>query len=385
MKLATFTVRHVTALTLALATSCTAWGQGVISDSAPYRAVLPSTESPWLNQVLADAGTVFYDDHSMPPAYQNWDTPWTGFHSPAHNLAGSADPHGNANMEFPWRMPFGVQPGSGVKTFRFLHLPQSANGVRWPVVWWRDGVKYGWTFPAGAVVGEVLYLKTKAGEARVFEVRTRFRMVDRWKVNVFRPYPEAADLLVAARKLPPTTTSSALVGSLTSEPVATWASFADVQPGKRVIAVTGQREFLPPVTEAEAVALLSATFKSVVGKTWRLGKWSTHAPSSKQSFHIVPQSYAAGFVSVDEVSCMRCHETAGKLARTFDNTRKWHGGVRGSDAILSFHPVARASISFDGANRAVAMEPALVARGIIAKYDPKVHSDWVYRTIPGLS
>ena len=57
--------------------------------------------------------------------------------------------------------------------------------------------------------------------------------------------------------------------------------------------------------------------------------------------------------------------------------------MRGSaDGIFSFHPVALSSISGNGSKRQIEWRSSLVAAGMIAGYDPKVHPKDRYARLP---
>ena len=106
-------------------------------------------------------------------------------------------------------------------------------------------------------------------------------------------------------------------------------------------------------------ALLKTTpFKSVFGKPWNEaqgGAAEGWAPTSNSSFNIVPKNYFGGLIPMNQVSCMECHESAGRHVDNFDpqldraagivsdpsdapRSRTWYNFIPGNDGILSFHP-----------------------------------------------
>src|SRR5690606_8572283 len=113
-----------------------------------------------------------------------------GVHSPLYNISGGADEFGTGSAhEFPWKDPLGLQNATGVTTVRGMLLPEQ-NGVRLPIVYYRQPVpyppgrmpfqkqQYAWLYPAGTVFVEVLFRTLDDGSWVAFEVRTRKREPD---------------------------------------------------------------------------------------------------------------------------------------------------------------------------------------------------------------
>lgn len=367
---------------------------------AAYRAMLPNVTDPAIRAVLADPFLILYTDREMPPAYQGWEGIIIGVHSPFYNISAGGDRgprglgFGNANREFPWSVPAGTHDAKGVGVVRFLHLPREGTGrgsqepgLLQPVVWWGDNARgYQWSYPVGAVFGEVLYLTHKDRGDYTFELRVRIRAKDRWNVNVYRPFPTAADLSSAIKSLRPKWTDDpalrAFIKHLAKLPTGQLKILEDNQVNERVFQNMRQVDSLPPLDESLVAELLSSTpFSSALRKQWKAGNDAPFAPTTDAEFHVVPRGYAAGHVAVSNVSCARCHDGTGKAARRFDAGRDWYGRVRGSDGIFSFHPFAPASISRNGFQFLPTMNAALA--GIVERFDGAKHPADVYTSIPG--
>ncbi len=361
---------------------------------ARLRARLPQIDDPEVTRLLADKRLMLYTEAEMPRAYQFWDGVHPGVHSAYYNIsAGAGEPFGNANREFPWGHPAGTQKAQGVTSFRFLWLPRDEKGKTLPVVWYRkplpgDGRSgYAWIFPAGAVLGEVLSLKSPAGNEYVFEVRIRRRELDDWAVDVFRPFPTASDLATRIRELRPDWANReklvALCNHLEEPRKLPVHLVRDRQPGRRTFKQEMGVDTLPAVGDNELVAELLTTtpFRSAISTAWRVAADNTHtcAPTTKAAFHIVPAGYSAGHIEVEQASCRRCHNTVNHSVDEFDGGRDWYGRVRGSDGIFSFHPFAPSSISDNGFPRTVSIREDLKRTGVVAHYNAKKHDDSVYR------
>jgi len=367
--------------------------------AARLRALLPQVADPAVQQMLDDPALILYTDKEMPRAFQLWAGELQGVHSPNYNIsANGSEPFGNGNREFPWGDPAGTHRTKNVTTFRFLWLPRDADGRQYPVVWYRKRLRgdstvgYAWTFPVGAVVGEVLVIKGPDGHGYTFEIRTRTRESGSWGVDVFRPFPSAGDLARRIKQLRPAWQSDeklAAVCRYLEEPVQlTQHTLADRQPARRVFQQQAGIDSLPPLgDDSLVIELLSdTTFQSALGTPWRVDSkgLKAFAPTTQAAFHIVPAHYDAGFVEVDRESCIRCHETVNQPVDHFNFSRDWYGRIRGSDGIFSFHPFSLASISSNGYGSQVRMRAELVEGGALAEFHPDVHPHDVYQTIEHL-
>ncbi|HZZ80757.1 MAG TPA: hypothetical protein VFE62_19805 [Gemmataceae bacterium] len=362
------------------------------------RDYLPKVADPEVQAIFEDPQLIVYTDREMPKAYQFWNGQMPGVHRASYNIsANGSEPFGNGNREFPWGTPAGTHRTKNVWTFRFLRLPRDEDGKVHPIVWFRsrqqgDGQNgYAWRFPTGAAVGEVLMMRGADGRDYCFEVRVRFREVDDWAIDVFRPFPRAEDLAEGIKELRPNWQERPALASavklLSGPTVLPERKLADQHPRKTFQQSMGVY-VLPSLEDDALVAelLTKTTFKSALGNPWAEGANGAvaAAPTTEAAFHIVPAKYDAGFVEVDRASCMRCHKTVNQPVDKFQSGRDWYGRIRGSDGIFSFHPFDPNSISGNGYPVPVRMRDELVSAGVIERYDAKKHDRLRYAQVPQL-
>ncbi len=363
-----------------------------------FRKLMPKVDDPNLQEKFADPRLILYTDREMPRAYQDWSTMLPGIHSPSYNIsANGSEPFGNGNREFPWSTPAGTHRSTRVSSFKFLWLPETEDGRVAPVVWYRtrlpgdNSAGYAWLFPVGTLVGEVLYMTGPDGRGYTFEVRVRNREEGEWGVDVFRPFPESADLANAIKERRPEWADNAelvsLVEHLESKTAMPKQTLRDSQPGRAVFRQQMGVDSLPPMDDALAAELLTSTeFESVLADYWRTDEAGlvTFAPTTDDEFHIVPRNYDGGFIQPERESCLRCHETVAANVRDFDFSRDWYGRVRGSDGIFSFHPFSPSSISSNGYGSSVSMRDSMERAGVLERYDPQIHTAERYQRVKGL-
>jgi len=348
---------------------------------AALRAELPATTNPEWQALFHDAATLFYSDEEMPAAYQFRG----GFHLARHNLSGEpTEPFGNANREFPWRTPGGIdQAEEKVAKFTFLHLPAKEDGGRWPIVYWREvwsdrgdpSPLLLWIFPIDTTIGECLLLVDSRGARHAFEVRLRIRRPDGWGVEILRPYPTVDSLLAKLEQLG-TDEARQVAAQLREVRAVPLGELRDPRPRAFVtFAARAPVETLPPMSETLAAELLAAPFQEAAGVVWR--ETVSHesdviSPTSSQDFSIVPKGYTAAFLGNDSTGCANCHKHTLLTASEIQPFRDWYGHVRGSaDGIFSFHPVAPSSLSNNGFVWPVRLRPQLTP--LLEAYDPEKH------------
>ena len=366
---------------------------------ARLRKLLPKLDDDAMQALLDDPRLILYTEEEMPRCHQDWDGSLPGLHSPYYNIsANGGERFGNGNREFPWGTPAGTHRATGIYSFRFLYLPQDAKGKTLPVVYYRKQLRgdttqgYAWMYPAGTVFGEVLCLNASGGTAAAFELRVRKRDKVSWDVDVFRPFPTAESLAGRIEELRPEWSSTPalakLVSHLTEARPLPLGRLVDNHPSQRVIDQAMGVDSLPPIQDDKLVLELLTTtpFASAHGEVWRKGTNATFtsAPTTEAGFHIVPAKYDAGFIEVDQHSCMRCHRTANQHVRNFDFGRDWYGRVRGSDGIFSWHPFDPSSISANGYGSTPRLRGSLLSAGVLARYDSKVHQADIYARVRGL-
>jgi len=409
--------RHLLSLVVALLIARAGTVQAATSESSPnddrreaavrlmpekkekrLRDYLPRVADAEVQAILDDPRLILYTDSEMPKAYQFWDGQMPGVHRASYNIsANGSEPFGNGNREFPWGTPAGTHRSKDVWSFRFLRLPKDEDGNTHPVVWYRtrlsgDGRNgYGWRFPTGTVLGEVLMLPDGNGKDYCFEVRVRFREIDDWAVDVFRPFPRAEDLVHRIKELRPEWSEQPALAdcvNLLSAPAnLPKRKLTDKHPRKSFEQSMGVF-LLPPLKDDDLVRdlLTQTTFKSSLGEVWFEGANGpvAVAPTTEAKFHVVPAKYDAGFIEVDRASCVRCHETVNQSVAKFEAGRDWYGRIRGSDGIFSFHPFDPGCISGNGFSQPVRMRQELVSAGVIEKYDPEKHDPLRYARVPHL-
>ncbi|MCC7085525.1 MAG: hypothetical protein IT427_11010 [Pirellulales bacterium] len=363
------------------------------------RARIPDVADADLRKILTDPRLILYTDAEIPRAYQFWGGGLQGIHNANYNIsADGGEPYGNGNREFPWGHPAGTHRTKNVETVRFLWLPLDTDGKTRPVVWHRKVLRgdsstgYAWTFPVGAVVGEILSMASPDGYAYTFEMRIRTREFGYWDVDVFRPFPTAGELVKRIKQLRPHWENAPnlvrVVEHLEQPLEMRTLELADHQPAKRTFDQSMGVDTLPPIEDDELVGelLTSTTFRSAIGEVWRESPSGVkaYAPTSSKGFNIVPAKYDGGFVQVDRTSCLRCHDSVNKPVTDFNPGRDWYGRIRGSDGIFSFHPFAVESISDNGYGATIHMRPEMEKAGVIAKFDPKVHQNTMYHELKEL-
>ncbi len=373
---------------------------------ANCRASLPKIESEEWAALTADPTTLFYSDVEIPAAYQHADSGLvvvgrgigvsrqTTLHSPKYNISGDPTdnhlPHGlggNGNVDFPWRVPGGLDAAEADTTsFKLLWLPKQDDGRPWPVVVYND-VLYGsgdgphsgyrWIFPRNAILGEALAIRDSRGSLHVFELRTRIRQEGYWDVDILRPFPSRDSFVKRLQEVDPQSATK-----MTKQPALTVGRLVD-RHRRRAFASAALSETLPPLPESTVIELLDETpFKSALGDPWAThGGGIAFAPQSAQRFSIVPAGYTGTFLGGTHAHCAKCHEHTLKHVDQFDEPRGWYGYIRGSDGIFTFHPFDPRTISYNGGTIQTQYRRSLFDAGIVAAYDPNKHPNSRYSTL----
>ena len=366
------------------------------SREVEFREQLPKVDDEWVQGILDDPALILYSAVEMPPAYQDWSSGLTGIHSPSYNVsANRREPVGNANVEFPWGAPGGTHRTQKVSKFNFLWLPPDDAGKQRPIVWYRKVLPgssqsgYGWTFPVGTVVGEVLRMQSPEGQNYTFELRIRIREYGEWSVDVFRPFPSSDALADRVKELRRDWSNNEplveLIHYLETPRDLPVLTLADKTHTRVTFDETMGVDSLPPVGDDRLVAdlLTKTVFKSSLGTTWVTGSNQAHTvtPTTEAKFHIVPAQYDAGFIEVDRVSCMRCHDTVNEHVNEFAFSRDWYGRVRGSDGIFSIHPFDPSCISYNGIGIKTRLNDQLVTAGLLEEFDRSIHGNQIYQML----
>ena len=324
-------------------------------DHQNYFRFLPETNDEWFNS-LKNKNLLFYSNSEMPPAYQLN----SSIHSVNYNISARkpAEPYGNANIEFPWGNPAGTDNCPNVKSFKFVFLPDAVR-------WWSDTslgeLTIQWHYPQGTVFGEVLLVTDPAGYDYTFEVRIRNKTKDGWKMDVYRPFLNLADLEAKIKLL------NAQVSIKGFQDPDDGESLLWNQHPVTIFNRTALVRHLPPIDHSLVKRLLKETkFQSALGHEWAKSEkgLECHAPTTKADFHIVPKNYQGHYLAVDSKSCMTCHNTTLRHADEFQR-RDWYGRVRGSDGIFSFHIFDHSCISNNGFQVQPRLRQDLISAGLL--------------------
>ncbi|MCA9248874.1 MAG: hypothetical protein KDA42_17225 [Planctomycetales bacterium] len=348
---------------------------------------LPAVNDRELMAVFENPRTMWYDDASMPSAYQDSIAPFVGILET--RLSGNVAPvefFENGKFRFPFGDPGGLHRTEGIEGVNFLLLPER-DGKRLPIVWWKESESYQWSFPIGTVVGEVLTMRSPDGEPVVFEIRLRRRQKNSWHADAFRPFPTAESL------------AAAIIQRNTcwdQQPELAELVYRLRDPGTLMprelkdtygaFFASGAIDELPPIDPRLVCDLLQeTTFESSEGAIWKSnGAMECYAPTAA-SFSIVPANYDAGLIAVHEISCSRCHQHTGRKIGEFVPSQRLYGQVWGSDGIFSWHPFdPKQLLSSPNGLPANPLRPAFEQAGIVENYDPAKHGEQFYNVLPEL-
>ncbi len=375
-------------------------------------ARMPRVADPWLKGILESTDTMWYDRLSIVPGYQdsfgdNVIAP-IGMrpNSIASTMIDTAVPGGHAQLfksRGLFHFPFGRGIGDRADNLvvDFWHVPRK-DGAILPVVWWRrDPNAYThrteWMFPRGTVTGEILFEVTADGTWFPFEIRVRVRELTGWTIDVFRPFPRAADLadaLEARRTDEPSWATDPDITALiaharapdTLQPAQLRAShFASAFP-----TIDGARDVLPALADPSILQalLLEVPYRSTRGQVWKeQGALIAHAATTAASFHVVPRDYDGGFLAVDDDTCTTCHRDAGRPFKDWYDNVLAYGELWGNDEVFSWHPFENATfvngngdvVDFNYDNRTFRAD--FTPAGVLAPYQPSVHGGVDYQRL----
>lgn len=370
---------------------------------AKYRALLPPVADGEVDDAMLAEDTLWYDAETIVPGYQDSMGDPVGFRPNTidQSLINLAVPGGwqklferKGRFHFPFATG-GADRSDDLVKWNFLRLPR-ASGALLPVVYTRlKWTRWQWLFPAGTIIGEVMATKFSDGTLKVFEIRTRHRHLDRWENRIFRPFPTADDLAYAVRERRPDwflkpnlftfVESLRSPGELSARRLET-----TFFPGT-FAADDGHLDVLPDLGDPDlAKELLSdRLFKPAGATPWKqVGTAKTYAPSSDSRDGIVPRFYDGGMLPVDDQSCRRCHQDAGRAIADFYPVMVLYGELWGEDETFSWHPFdPKAYVSangevanFNNDNRKLRAE--FVKSGFVKAFDASVHSSAIYKALP---
>src|SRR5690606_20769171 len=105
--------------------------------------------------------------------------------------------------------------------------------------------------------------------------------------------------------------------------------------------VNGAKDVLPALGDSSILEelLLETPFQSCRGQVWKeSGGLRSYAPTTDGAFSIVPRGYTGGFLSVDEETCTRCHQDAGRPLKDWYPFVTLYGEMWGADDSFTWHP-----------------------------------------------
>lgn len=375
---------------------------------------MPHVADPWLKGILESPDTMWYDKLSIIPGYQ--DSFGDNVQLPIGMRPNTIDrqmidlavPGGHAQLFVEhglFHFPFGRGIGGAARTDNFVvdfwHVPREAGAIL-PVVWWqRDPNTYThrveWMFPAGTVLGEILF-QIDDGTWYPFEIRVRIRELDRWRVDVYRPFPRAEDLaaaLDAAAEANPawrTADVAALAAHARDSGTLRAASLGATHFAAAFPRLSGAEDVLPPLADPAILQalLMEVPFRSAKGIPWKQsGNLITHAATTDAGFHIVPRDYDGGFLEVSDEACRACHQDAGRPFRDYYDNVLAYGELWGEDESFTWHPFDAGNFvdadgdvrNFNHDNRRI--RPDFTAGGVIVAYEPSRHPQTTWKKLPG--
>jgi hypothetical protein len=370
---------------------------------AKYRAMVPPVADTEVDDTILSPDTVWYDATAIVPGYQDSMGSPVGFRPNTidADLINTAVPGGwqrlferKGRFHFPFATGGADRSDNFVK-FNFFRLPRR-NGALLPVVYTRlSWSRWQWLFPVGTVLGEVLAVRFTDGSLKVFELRTRHRHLDRWENRVFRPFPTSDDLAYAVRERRPDwylrpnlfTYVEHLRSPNTLEPARLQTRFF---PGT-FTTQDGHLDVLPDLGDPElAKELLSdRVFRPVDRTPWKTaGSARTYAASTNSRDNVVPRFYDGGLIEVNDESCRRCHQDAGRAIGEFYPELVLYGELWGEDETFSWHPFeTRAFVNpngevanFNDDNRR--LRPDFVSAGIVKPFQASQHPSTIYKALP---
>jgi hypothetical protein len=368
-----------------------------------YRSLLPQTFDLKLNGLLKSESTIWYDGRAIVPGYQDSMGDPIGFRANtiSPGLINLAVPGGWERLfskSGRFNFPFGTGGADHSDNFdkiNFWNVPLRANGEPLPVVYWKvSGQRWRWMFPVGTTFGEVLMMSYEDGSKAVFEVRTRTRVIDGWQSKVYRPYSTSQELAQTIRQeftmWEQVPELKNLVNHLEGQVPLIARTLRTQHFANSVADISGNLDILPPLSNENMVKriLQIKPFKSVGETPWKnAGGKVTHAPTVTSGYSIVARNYDGGVLAVNDQSCKRCHDQAGREIRDFHSDLILYGELWGEDQIFSWHPFDNDEFvnpdgtvrNFNYDNRQLRSE--FVEAGLIISFNPNQHRAPLYQEL----
>lgn len=401
-------------LLIALLPSVLASGQQIMKPEEIRRieSHLPLLEDGIVKDALANPTGVWYDRATMKIAYQAGAGSAWHLEFASTGRLGIADGayEGNANnmsvKAFPWNpVPGLTHRCPNVDSVKRFVLPLGDDGKVLPVIVYSAELEgfvaprptvtgLDWLWPVGSTIIEPITVNDVMNKQHyVCIIRARTKTKLGWTVESFAPFRQPEELKEAIYKARPQWYKDrSLVEFLVnldrkprglSEDEGAIA-LRDRTPGNPrfgtvahgALNLNAGIDKLGPLDRELVAELLDTTvFRASAGYDWKHG---CSAPTTDEEFHIVPQNYDGGFVSIDGNGCVNCHSGAQASARRHDPNNGLRGWVRGNkEGILSWHPFEPSSVT-PRPNPNPKLRQVWVDAGYVAFYDPSKHPSGMY-------
>jgi hypothetical protein len=368
------------------------------------RNSIPALFDARMHAIMHSPQTMWYDETAIVPGYQDSMGSPVGMRPNTIEsiLINLAVPGGWETL-FARRGRFNFPFGTGgadrspnLVKINFWSVPRDGSNVL-PVVYWRLGFsRWRWLFPKGTIIGEVLMVRLSNGSTPVFEVRTRERTLAGWANSIFRPYLTSSSLARSIKSHRPEWASSAklsaAVNHLENSGTLTPQSLRTQHYAGSFTEQAGYLDVIPSLGDAGLVdeLLRPSVFMPVRSDVaWKMdGGKISFAASSASGDSIVPSSYDGGLLAVDDISCRRCHDQAGRQIGDFHDEMVLYGELWGEDETFSWHPFENSQFvdaqgnvrNFNDDNRRLRSDFA--AAGLVVQFDRSKHPESIYRELP---
>jgi hypothetical protein len=364
---------------------------------------LPRVSDPNIDSTLHSPDTMWYDEETMVFAYQDsFGSPTgpeglranrvafdTGSNSSEPDIRLLTEFFEPTRFKFPFALTAGGTDRSNTYVLNFWSPPKDDHGKALPVIWWRNGSHWHWTFPVGTVIGEVLMQRDPAapGEWYVFDIRSRQRERDNWKTDIFRPFINATQMADAIKQARPNWQSTDLAQMVQhlENPATLTPARLESKPYRKIFAaIDGFYDYLPETTDKQLIKdfLTTRTFQSSMNQTWKTnGSDVTYAAASKGSFNIVPPGFIGGMLASNEASCVRCHDQTSRPLGQLDSRVVLYGEIWGEDQIFTWHPFKPVTDMFTVSDESRIANPRMVEAGLLIQRRPG-SNDPAYRELP---
>ncbi len=361
----------------------------------PFLNSLPQVMDSEIDLILRSPSTMWYDNESMIPVYQDSVTPILGVR--ANSIGRTLAVQGerifgtDGHFYFPF-IPPGLMGGvSNLYVLKFWAPPRK-NNITLPTALWTDETtRWRWIFPKDTFFGELMFLKSPHGEWIPFEIRTRKRELKGWNSNVYRPFDTAEKLAETIKTKRPNWMNNPALYNLirflsntqTLEPM---RLEAPEYLTKTWTPIDGAMDYIPSFGDPNLVTELLKTipFVSCEGKVWKEnGQLKSYAASTRSDFSIVPRNFQAGLFPVTQESCNRCHDQVGRQIGEFNFDTLLYGEVWGEDYIFSWHPFDSSGNFYGAYHKNRILNSQIKAAGLVEPYQPDtLHSENTYKELP---